>query len=75
MSKENFDLGIVYFDEPDTSGHRFGPDDARLVPVIERMDIILGTMIQGLDNAGLKVCVHSPSFPPDLLRTAAFDKS
>ncbi|CAG5132406.1 unnamed protein product [Candidula unifasciata] len=54
LTVDDFDLAVMYFHEPDTSGHAFGPDDGRMVPVIENMDVVLGWLLQGLDNSTLK---------------------
>lgn len=53
MSRDDFDLALLYFDEPDHSGHALGPDNPQLVPVIERMDCILGLLVSELTTAGI----------------------
>ncbi|BFY97347.1 hypothetical protein BsWGS_00387 [Bradybaena similaris] len=54
LTEDDFDLALIYFDEPDTSGHVYGPDDENMIPVIKRMDDVLGWLLQGLDNSTLK---------------------
>lgn len=56
--EEGFDLALLYFSEPDTTGHVIGPDSADLLPVIERMDAVLGDIRQQLDHRGLKDSVN-----------------
>lgn len=58
LAEDDFDLALIYFHEPDSSGHAYGPDDEKMIPVIKRMDDVLGWLLQGLDNSTLKVrCV------------------
>ncbi|XP_012942288.1 ectonucleotide pyrophosphatase/phosphodiesterase family member 5 [Aplysia californica] len=52
--ESGFDLGVLYMHEPDKSGHRVGPDSPNLVPVIERMDNVLGHIIEQLELRGIK---------------------
>ncbi len=40
--KDRPQLVMWYFDEPDSSGHRYGPDGDSLKPVIERLDSLVG---------------------------------
>ncbi|CAL1538432.1 unnamed protein product [Lymnaea stagnalis] len=53
MSEDNFDLGVLHFDEPDLAGHHFGPEDPKLIQVIEEMDSIIGYLIHKIESAGL----------------------
>jgi len=53
MAVDDFDLGLLYLDEPDHSGHMLGPDNPDLVPVIEKMDRTLGLLVQELKRAGI----------------------
>ncbi len=46
-------LIALYFDEPDGAGHRYGPDSDGYGAQIERVDAILGQMIDELDARGL----------------------
>ncbi|CAL1545363.1 unnamed protein product [Lymnaea stagnalis] len=54
LSEGKFDLGVMYFHEPDSSGHRLGPNDPNLLPVIEEMDKILEYLMLTIENSGLK---------------------
>jgi predicted AlkP superfamily pyrophosphatase or phosphodiesterase len=38
-------LIMWYFDEPDSSGHLFGPDAEELIPIITRLDSLVGVFI------------------------------
>ncbi|MGY6532103.1 alkaline phosphatase family protein [Glycocaulis sp.] len=46
-------LIALYFDEPDSSGHRYGPDSDGYGAAIARVDEMLGLMIDELDARGL----------------------
>ena len=59
LSSDDFDLAVTYFNEPDTSGHRFGPDHPEMKAVIARMDRLLGFLLQEMDSAGLMVSDQS----------------
>lgn len=43
-------LIMLYFDQPDTAGHKLGPDNPELIEVIEYMDGILGKILQGIQK-------------------------
>ncbi|XP_059172781.1 ectonucleotide pyrophosphatase/phosphodiesterase family member 5-like [Physella acuta] len=54
MARDDYDLTLVYFSEPDESGHRHGPESPAMVPVIQRMDAIVGLIVQKLNDTGLE---------------------
>ncbi|GFO16412.1 ectonucleotide pyrophosphatase/phosphodiesterase family member 5 [Plakobranchus ocellatus] len=54
LSNDDFDLAIAYFNEPDSTGHEWGPDHQEMLPVIRRMDRLLGFLMEELEKAGLK---------------------
>lgn len=43
----------LYFENPDSVGHEFGPDSPEVVLEIERADHITGYLVDSLKNAGL----------------------
>lgn len=43
-------LIMLYFDEPDSGGHKFGPENPELIPIIKKMDSILGKVINGIQE-------------------------
>lgn len=51
-------LILLYFDEPDHTGHRLGPDAPAVDSMIERMDRILGRLIEGIDDLPIRDRVH-----------------
>lgn len=43
-------LVLLYFDEPDSDGHRLGPENPELHKTIQYMDGILGKILQGIEK-------------------------
>ncbi len=43
-------LVMLYFDEPDSDGHKYGPENPDLIPTIEYMDGILGYILEGINK-------------------------
>ena len=41
-------LVMLYFHEPDSAGHKFGPDNPDLIPVIKEMDDLLGYILDSI---------------------------
>jgi len=41
-------LVMLYFDEPDSDGHKYGPENPDLIPTLEYMDDILGYILEGI---------------------------
>lgn len=39
----------LYFEEPDASGHRGGPDTPLIVSAIQRVDEAVGKLLDGLE--------------------------
>lgn len=54
LSDDNFDLGVLYYHEPDSTGHRYGPDDPEIPKVIELMDTSLGYLMEKIEASELK---------------------
>ena len=46
-------LIMLYFHEPDNSGHTFGPEDPQIIEVIEEMDNILGYLLKGIETLNI----------------------
>ncbi|GFO16410.1 ectonucleotide pyrophosphatase/phosphodiesterase family member 5 [Plakobranchus ocellatus] len=53
MSEDDFDLGLIYFNEPDHTGHDSGPEGHATLKEVERMDGILGRLLQKLNDTNL----------------------
>ena len=43
----------AYFNEPDHSGHLYGPDSPEVANVIRRMDNVTGYLLENLRTRGL----------------------
>ncbi|XP_074662587.1 ectonucleotide pyrophosphatase/phosphodiesterase family member 5-like isoform X2 [Tubulanus polymorphus] len=43
-------FGALYFQEPDHSGHMYGPSSDKMLPVIEQMDKTLGYLLDEVDK-------------------------
>ncbi len=43
-------LVLLYFDEPDSDGHKLGPENPELHKTIQYMDGILGKILTGIEN-------------------------
>ncbi|VYS64350.1 unnamed protein product [Arabidopsis thaliana] len=52
------DLLMLYFDEPDQSGHNYGPDDPRVTTAVSRVDKMIGRVIKGLKQREIFDEVH-----------------
>ena len=42
---------VAYFDEPDSTGHEFGPDSPQVAKSVKRMDGILGQVMTALEKS------------------------
>ncbi|XP_037100831.1 ectonucleotide pyrophosphatase/phosphodiesterase family member 5 isoform X1 [Syngnathus acus] len=51
--QEAVDFGILYWEEPDESGHDFGPESSQMDGVIADVDEKLGFLLNELKKAGL----------------------
>ncbi|XP_069030126.1 ectonucleotide pyrophosphatase/phosphodiesterase family member 1 [Embiotoca jacksoni] len=52
------DFYTLYLDEPDTSGHRYGPGSIAVGKALEYVDRILGKLMDGLTMRDLQHCVN-----------------
>jgi len=50
---EEVDFGVLYWEEPDESGHALGPQSPLMDPVIADIDEKLGFLVNALKEAGL----------------------
>ncbi|EDV22535.1 uncharacterized protein TRIADDRAFT_58865 [Trichoplax adhaerens] len=48
----------MYFDQPDTAGHRYGPDSAEVNEQIKIVDDVMGAIFYGLKKRGMQDCVN-----------------
>uniref|UniRef100_A0A4W6EU68 Ectonucleotide pyrophosphatase/phosphodiesterase 1 n=1 Tax=Lates calcarifer TaxID=8187 RepID=A0A4W6EU68_LATCA len=52
------DFFTLYLDEPDTSGHRYGPASSQVVSALQGVDRTLGMLMDGLIERNLHNCVN-----------------
>lgn len=57
-SPQSPDLIMAYFEEPDASGHNFGPHSLRVRRAVEQMDSLLGSLWQRIVRTGLSDSVN-----------------
>ncbi|XP_067402852.1 ectonucleotide pyrophosphatase/phosphodiesterase family member 1 [Emydura macquarii macquarii] len=48
----------LYLEEPDTSGHRFGPVSSQVILALQRVDNIVGMLMDGLKQMNLHKCLN-----------------
>ncbi|XP_043963201.1 ectonucleotide pyrophosphatase/phosphodiesterase family member 1 isoform X1 [Gambusia affinis] len=56
--QERPDFYTLYLDEPDTTGHAYGPKSSQVVAALEKIDTILGNLMDGLYTRDLHQCVN-----------------
>ncbi|XP_072355248.1 venom phosphodiesterase 2-like isoform X1 [Scyliorhinus torazame] len=56
--KDRPDFYTLYLDEPDHSGHRHGPYSNEIGKALERVDKIVGMLMDGLKQRNLQRCVN-----------------
>ena len=53
FKNDKVNFGALYFDEPDHSGHTFGPESPKLLPILRMCDQTAGYLVQKLKEADL----------------------
>jgi len=43
----------LYFNDVDSAGHWYGPDSAQVVAAVERLDVVIGRLVRGLEHRGI----------------------
>jgi len=56
--EDGIDIVCVYFDEPDHTGHSYGPDSEKVADEVDRMDAVLGLFLDGLEKKNLNSKVN-----------------
>ncbi|XP_076445120.1 ectonucleotide pyrophosphatase/phosphodiesterase family member 5-like [Babylonia areolata] len=46
-------LGLIYYEEPDHTGHKFGPDSPEVTAMIGTLDKVVGHLLKKLEEADL----------------------
>ncbi|KAM6991730.1 LOW QUALITY PROTEIN: ectonucleotide pyrophosphatase/phosphodiesterase family member 1 [Tautogolabrus adspersus] len=55
---ERPDFYTLYLEEPDASGHRYGPGSSQVIQALETVDMMLGLLMDGLTKRNLQHCVN-----------------
>ena len=55
---EDIDVGLLYFHEPDDTGHYHGPSGEDTIKMVQEVDIGLGYLMDQLQENGLSDEVH-----------------
>ncbi|KAM4713694.1 LOW QUALITY PROTEIN: ectonucleotide pyrophosphatase/phosphodiesterase family member 1 [Anableps anableps] len=56
--QERPEFYTLYLDEPDSTGHRYGPKSQQVITALERVDWILGELMDGLFIRNLHQCIN-----------------
>ena len=51
---KSINLGMLYFEQPDSIEHMFGTNSSQVQNIIQRMDNVTAYILQKLDETGLK---------------------
>lgn len=54
LTQDGLDLVTLYFGEPDSTGHRFGPDSAERRAMVRQVDRTVGYLRDGIRRSGLE---------------------
>ncbi|KAJ8275353.1 hypothetical protein COCON_G00099780 [Conger conger] len=52
------DFYTLYLEEPDSAGHRYGPMSSQVIEALQRVDRILGLLLDGLKQRNLHRCTN-----------------
>uniref|UniRef100_A0A8C3A878 Ectonucleotide pyrophosphatase/phosphodiesterase 1 n=1 Tax=Cyclopterus lumpus TaxID=8103 RepID=A0A8C3A878_CYCLU len=55
---ERPDFYTLYLEEPDSTGHRYGPASSQILQALENVDKIMGMLMDGLTQRDLHHCVN-----------------
>ncbi|KAM9779172.1 ectonucleotide pyrophosphatase/phosphodiesterase family member 1 isoform X1 [Syngnathus typhle] len=55
---ERPDFYTLYLEEPDSSGHRYGPESSQVIEALKNVDQIMGMLMDGLMHRNLLHCVN-----------------
>uniref|UniRef100_A0A8C9R878 Ectonucleotide pyrophosphatase/phosphodiesterase 1 n=1 Tax=Scleropages formosus TaxID=113540 RepID=A0A8C9R878_SCLFO len=73
--KERPDFYTLYLEEPDTSGHRYGPVSSQVVNALKRVDSQIGLLMDGLKERNLDKCVNLVLVSDHGMEEASCEKS
>eukprot|EP01083_Nonionella_stella_P030822 84428_1 len=49
-NRTHYDLSMVYFNEPDATGHKYGPNSHEMAAMLQHCDDVLGYLVNGLNT-------------------------
>ena len=50
---DDIDLGLIYFNQPDKAGHKYGPRSPEVAQQVRVVDEVLGYLVDGVRSRGL----------------------
>ena len=53
LKEDDVNLGLLYIEEPDHTGHMFGPDSQEVDAMLEKLNNVIGHLIKQLKDAEL----------------------
>lgn len=69
------DFYTLYLDEPDSSGHRYGPASSQVLEALINVDRILGMLMDGLIERNLQHCINMIVVSDHGMEEASCEKS
>ncbi|XP_078712356.1 ectonucleotide pyrophosphatase/phosphodiesterase family member 7-like isoform X2 [Lampetra fluviatilis] len=54
FTKDELDFVTMYHSEPDSTGHKFGPETEERRAMVQQVDETIGFLVQAIENSGLK---------------------
>ena len=75
FTDKNVNLGVLYFEDPDETGHEFGPYSENLKSALLKCDSIMGYLIERLKQVGLFEDMNIILTSDHGMDTAEFEKS
>lgn len=54
FTDDNIDVGLLYYEEPDNTGHIVGPDSEQIHQVVKMVDSMLGYLLDEIERRGLR---------------------
>eukprot|EP01084_Bolivina_argentea_P078620 142677_1 len=49
-SEPNYDLILLYFEQPDHDGHKYGPESDNVVQTVQMMDLYIGNLMKQMEE-------------------------
>lgn len=75
FANESINFGVLYFPEPDETGHQFGPYSDEIKSILEKIDLLVGYLMISLENLGLLDTINVIITSDHGMDTASYNKS